>query len=259
MFLPQRSQPISTTLANTMMGYILVLLVGVAAGMVSGIIGTGSSMMLMPILVLFFGPQQAVPIMAIGAVMGNLGKVLAWWNDIHWKACAAYCATAIPGAVLGVHTLLVLPPHWVDIALGLFFIAMIPTRRWLARRSITFTLWHLALIGGPVGFLTGIVVSTGPITVPVFTSFGLERGAFLATEAAGSMGVYAAKIAAFKGFGALPLSVVISGVTAGAALMTGSFFAKSLVLRMKPTTFRLLVDGLMLSSGASLLWAAVGQ
>lgn len=242
-----------------MMGYTLVLFVGVAAGMLSGIIGTGSSMMLMPVLVVFFGPQQAVPIMAIGAVMGNLGKAFAWWREIDWKACGAYCLTAIPGAALGVHTLLALPAHVVDIALGVFFVAMIPTRRWLARRSVKFTLLHLALIGGPIGFLTGIVVSTGPITVPVFTSYGLERGAFLATEAAGSLGVYATKIAAFKEFGALPADIIVKGLTAGAALMTGSFFAKSIVVRMKPATFRLLVDGLMLSSGLSLLWAAAGQ
>jgi len=241
-----------------MMEYLLVLVVGVAAGMLSGIVGTGSSMMLMPILVVCFGPQQAVPIMAIGAVMGNLGKVLAWWREIDWRACGAYAVTAVPGAALGVHTLLILPAHAVDVALGLFFIAMIPARRWLARRSVKFTLAHLALIGAPVGFLTGIVVSTGPITVPVFTSYGLERGAFLATEAAGSLAVYAAKIAAFKQFGALPGSVIVKGLIVGAALMTGSFCARSVVLRMTPAAFRTLVDGLMLASGGSLLWAATG-
>lgn len=238
------------------MAWLLVLCVGVAAGMVSGIVGTGSSMMLMPVLVIFFGPLQAVPIMAIGAVMGNLGKVLAWRREIDWRACAAYCATAVPGAALGVRTLLALPAHAVDIVLGLFFIAMVPARRWLARRAIRFSLWHLALIGGPVGFLTGIVVSTGPITVPVFTSYGLERGAFLATEAAASLAVYAAKITVFKEFGALPADVVAKGLIAGTALMAGSFFARSVVLKMQPATFRMLVDGLMLSSGLSLLWAA---
>lgn len=240
------------------MGYLLVLVVGVVAGMLSGIVGTGSSMMLMPILVVCFGPQQAVPIMAIGAVMGNFGKVLAWWREIDWRACGAYAVTAVPGAALGVHTLLILPAHAVDVALGLFFIAMIPARRWLARRRVRFTLAHLALIGAPVGFLTGIVVSTGPITVPVFTSYGLERGAFLATEAAGSLAVYAAKIAAFKQFGALPGSVIVKGLIVGAALMTGSFCARSVVLRMTPAAFRTLVDGLMLASGGSLLWAATG-
>ena len=242
-----------------MTGYLLVLFVGIAAGTLSGIVGTGSSMMLMPVLVIFFGPQQAVPIMAIGAVMGNLGKVCAWRSEIDWKACGAYCLTAVPGAALGVHTLLALPAHVVDIALGAFFIAMIPTRRWLARRRVKISLLNLAMIGGPVGFLTGIVVSTGPITVPVFTSYGLEKGAFLATEAAGSLAVYAAKIAAFKEFGALPASVWTKGVIVGAALMSGSFFARSLVIRMSPSIFRLLVDGLMLASGTSLLWAAVTQ
>ncbi|QNB15614.1 sulfite exporter TauE/SafE family protein [Paraburkholderia tropica] len=239
-----------------MTGYLLVLVVGVMAGTLSGVIGTGSSMMLMPLLVFFFGPQQAVPIMAIGAVLGNLGRVCAWRSEIDWKAFGAYCSTAVPGAALGVHTLLALPAHFVDVALGVFFIAMIPTRRWLAHRAVKIKLWQLALIGGPVGFLTGIVVSTGPITVPVFTSYGLERGAFLATEAAGSLAVYATKIVAFKTFGALPLSVWSKGLIVGAALMSGSFFARSLVIRMKPSTFRWLVDGLMLASGSSLLWAA---
>jgi uncharacterized membrane protein YfcA len=240
------------------MSYLLVLIVGILAGLLSGIVGTGSSMLLMPILVVCFGPQQAVPIMAIGAVMGNLGKVFAWWREIDWRACGAYCVTAVPGAALGVRTLLILPPRAVDVALGLFFIAMIPARRWIAHSNFKFTLLHLALIGGPVGFLTGIVVSTGPITVPVFTSYGLERGAFLATEAAGSLAVYATKIATFRQFGALPSSVVAKGLIVGSALMTGSFCARSVVLRLTPAAFRNLVDGLMLVSGGSLLWAAAG-
>jgi uncharacterized protein len=212
--------------------------------------------MLMPVLVMLFGPQQAVPIMAIAAIMGNLGKVLAWWREVDWRACAAYCSTAVPGAALGVRTLLALPPHAVELALGVFFLAMVPTRRWLARRSIKFSLLHLALIGGVVGFLTGIVVSTGPITVPVFMSYGLVKGAFLATEAAGSLAVYGTKVAVFKHFGALPLHVVLDGLITGSALMAGSFAARYVVVRMSPNTFKLVVDGLMLSSGLSLLWAA---
>ncbi|MCY0387113.1 sulfite exporter TauE/SafE family protein [Robbsia sp. Bb-Pol-6] len=239
------------------MAYTLVLFVGLVAGVLSGIIGTGSSMLLMPILVVFFGPQQAVPIMAIAAIFGNLGKVLAWWRVIDWRACAAYCATAVPGAALGVRTLLALPPHAVECALGLFFVTMVPARRWLARRDYRLSLRHLALIGGIVGFLTGIVVSTGPITVPVFMAYGLVKGAFLATEATGSLAVYGAKVTVFAHFGALPAHVVLSGLLIGASLMAGSFAARYIVMRMHPSTFKLIVDGLMLSSGLSLLWAAV--
>jgi uncharacterized membrane protein YfcA len=238
------------------MGYLIVLAVGLAAGVLSGVIGTGSSMLLMPVLVILYGPQQAVPIMAIAAILGNLGKVLSWWREIDWRACAAYCATAVPGAMLGVRTLLALPPHVVDVALGVFFIAMVPTRRWLARRSIRFSLGQLSLIGAVVGFLTGIVVSTGPITVPVFMGYGLVKGAFLATEAAGSLAVYGAKVSVFEHFGALPLNVIVDGLITGSSIMLGTFGARRIVARMSAGTFRLVVDGLMVSSGLSLLFAA---
>ncbi|MDR5741324.1 MULTISPECIES: sulfite exporter TauE/SafE family protein [unclassified Caballeronia] len=238
------------------MAYLMVLTVGLMAGVLSGIIGTGSSMMLMPVLVILYGPQQAVPIMAIASILGNLGKVLSWWREIDWRACIAYAVTAVPGAMLGVRTLLALPSRTVDLALGVFFMAMVPTRRWLARRSIRFSLFQLSMIGAVVGFLTGIVVSTGPITVPVFMNFGLVKGAFLATEAAASLAVYGAKVASFREAGALPPGIVAQGLITGASIMAGTFCARGIVARMSANAFRLVVDALMLSSGLTLLWAA---
>jgi uncharacterized protein len=133
---------------------------------------------------------------------------------------------------------------------------MVPMRRWLSRRSIRFSLGQLSMIGAVVGFLTGIVVSTGPITVPVFMGYGLVKGAFLATEAAGSLAVYGAKVTVFQHFGVLPERVIADGLLVGASLMLGTFAARRIVAQMSASTFRLVVDGLMLSSGLSLLWSA---
>ena len=117
------------------MNYIFVLAVGLVAGTVSGIVGTGSSIMLVPVLVYEFGPKQAVPIMAVAAIMANLSRILAWWREVDWRACAAYSITGIPAAALGARTLLVLPSRAVDISIGLFLIAMVPVRHWLARHE----------------------------------------------------------------------------------------------------------------------------
>jgi len=171
--------------------YTFVLVVGIAAGALSRIIGTGSSIMLLPVLVFQFGPKQAVPIMAIAGLMSNVGKVTAWWREVDWRAVAAYSMTGVPAAALGARTLLVLPSHLIDIALGVFFIVMIPTRHRLLARSFRMRLWQLALAGAAIGFLTGIVISTGPLSVPAFTSYGLLRGAFLSTEAASSLALLA--------------------------------------------------------------------
>ena len=236
--------------------YAFVLIVGLAAGTLSGIIGTGSSIMLLPILVYRFGPKQAVPIMAIAALMSNVAKVAAWWREIDWTACAAYTLPGIPAAALGARTLLILPPHVVDIALGLFFVAMIPLRHGLRAHSFTVRLWHLSVAGGAIGFVTGIVLSTGPLSVPAFTSYGLSMGAFLSTEAASSLFLMISKAVTFRQYGALPWPAVVQGLIIGSAVMAGSFVGKAIVQRMELRTFEYLLDALLLCSGCSLLVAA---
>lgn len=231
--------------------------VGLAAGTISGIVGFGSSIMLMPVLVLVFGPLHAVPIMAIAAILANFSRVVIWWREVDWRACGAYAVTGVPAAALGARTLLALPPALIEGALGLFFLLMIPARRWLATRGFRLRPLHLLGIGAVVGFLTGIVVTTGPITAPIFLAAGLVKGAFIATEAAGSLAVYLSKTAVFRHFGALPGPVITQGIFAGASLMAGAWIAKRFVLRLHPDRFRLLMDALMLVSGVTMLWTAL--
>jgi len=232
-------------------------LVGLLAGTISGIVGFGSSIMLMPVLVIAFGPLQAVPIMAIAAILANVSRVVAWWREVDARAVGAYAATAAPFAALGAATLLVLPTRFIEAALGAFFVSMIGVRRWMAARALKLGHGHLALLGVPVGYLTGIVVSTGPITAPIFLAAGLVKGAFLSSEAAASLIVYLAKAAVFRSFGALPLEIVVQGLITGSTLMAGAFVAKRFVLKMDAAHFRLLMDALMLVSGLTLLGAAI--
>ena len=226
------------------------------AGVVGGIVGFGSSIMLMPVLVIVFGPLQAVPIMAVASIMVNLSRIVVWWRDVDWRACGAYAITGVPAAVLGARTLLVLPASVVEVALGAFFIAMVPLRRWIAAHDFQLRLVHLALIGGVVGFITGIVATTGPISAPAFLSYGLVKGAFLATEAAGSLAIYISKSITFRTLGALPWDALASGLITGSSLMAGTLVAKRVVVKLPAERFRLLMDALLLVSGASMLWAA---
>lgn len=240
-----------------MFSYFLVLGAGLIAGLVSGVIGTGSSIILLPILVFTFGPKQAVPIMAVAAVMANFARVAVWWKAIDWRAFAAYAIPGVPAAALGARTLLALPPHLIDICLGLFFIAMIPTRHRLIARGYRIRLWQLSLCGAAIGFLTGVVLSTGPLSVPAFTAYGLMKGAFLSTEAASSLMLYVSKVLTFGKLGALPPAVFLQGIIVGSSLMAGTFIGKIVMLKMSDKAFSHLLDALLLCSGLSLLWAAL--
>lgn len=241
------------------MDFLIILAIGLVAGTLGGIVGFGTSIMLMPALVLSFGPREAVPIMAIASIMANASRVAAWWREVDWRATAAYSATGIPAAALGARTLLTLPPGVVEGVLGVFFIAMIFVRRWMARQHWQLNLWHLAAVGAGIGFLTGIVVSTGPINAPFFLAYGLVKGAYLSTEALGSLAVYLSKAITFRTFGALPVEAVAKGLIIGSTLVVGSFVAKRFVLKLDPERFRLLMDALLLAAGLTMLWAALGS
>lgn len=239
-----------------MADYAFVLIVGVFAGTVGGVIGTGSSIILLPVLVFTFGPLQAVPIMAVASMMVNFSRAAAWWRDIDWRAFTAYTLPAVPAAALGARTLIQLPPALIDTLLGLFFIAMIPGRRLLDARGWRASTWQLAIAGGVIGFLTGIVLSTGPLSVPVFAAAGLFKGALLATEAAASLAIYVTKVTTFQALGALSGETFVKGLIIGSSLMAGTFVGKYLVMRMSADTFSKLLDAMLLCSGLALLWAA---
>jgi len=238
------------------MMWLAVLALGLVAGTLSGIVGFGASIMLMPALMLAFGPQEAVPIMAIAALLANFSRVVVWWREVDWRANAYYCVTAIPAAALGARTLLILDPRVVEGTLGVLFLLMIPARRWLLAQGLRIKAWHLLLVGAGIGFLSGMVASTGPINTPFFLAYGLIKGAYLATEAMGSMAIGITKALVFRRFDALPFETVLHGVIVGASLMVGSRLAKGFVLRLDAHQFRVLMDCLLAGAAIVLLAGA---
>jgi len=64
------------------------------------------------------------------------------------------------------------------------------------------------------------------------------------------------KSVTFERFGALTPDVALKGLIAGSSLMFGAFIAKRFVLRLEADVFRLVMDGIMLAAGVSMLWNA---
>ena len=104
------------------MVYALIALCGIVAGAISGVVGTGSSIILLPVLSLAFGPKAAIPIMAVASIVGNASRVVAWRRQISLRAFACYSVTAVPAAVLGVRTLWIMPAEISTCALGCSFL-----------------------------------------------------------------------------------------------------------------------------------------
>ena len=226
---------------------------GLVAGVMGGVIGFGTTIILMPALVHFYGPVQTVSIIAITATIANFSRVILWWRETNWKVCLVYSLTAIPAVALGANTLVLLNGTLIEAILGIFLIALIPIRRWLRRQAFKITIWHMSVVGAAIGYLTGIVATTGAINTPFFLAFGLVKGAYLGTEAASSLFMLITKIFVFQQLGVLDVLAITRGLMLGVCVMAGSILSKRIVLALPEKRFMQLMESVMLISGLSIL------
>ena len=226
---------------------------GLGAGVLGGVIGFGTTIILMPALVYFYGPIQAIPVIALVATVANLSRIFLWWSAINWRVCFVYSLTAIPAVILGVNTLVVLNEKLVEVTLGFFLIALIPIRRWMRKKNFYLKLWQMSLVGAVIGYLTGIVATTGAINTPFFLAYGLTKGAYLGTEAASTLSILFTKGITFHQLGFLNTTAIVQGLLIGLFVLIGAIFSKRIVLALPEHKFLLLMEMVMFISGASIL------
>jgi len=230
---------------------------GIIAGVLGGVIGFGTTIILMPALVYFYGPMQTIPIVAITATVANLTRIFIWWKVIDWRVCAVYGLAGIPAVVLGANTLVSLNESVIQLTLGLFLLLLIPIRRWMRKQRFYLKTWHMIVVGAFIGYLTGIVATTGALNTPFFLAYGLTKGAFLGTEAASTLAILFAKGITFHQLGLLNVTALIQGLLIGSCVMLGSLISKRIVLALPEERFMQLMELVMLASGLAIILMAL--
>lgn len=229
--------------------WLPLLAVTLVAGTIGGIVGFGSAVILLPVCAYAFGAAQAVPILTVAALIGNLSRAAFSWAETDWPAVRMYVLGAVPAAAAGALIFVELDAALIHRLLGAFILLMIPARRWAARREMTVQRWHLLPLGAAMGLLSGVVGTVGPINAPFFLAYGLVKGAYLATEALGTAAVHLTKSAVYGRFAALDARTLVYGLVIGVALIAGSWLGKRIVIRLDTPAFVRTVEVLLAVSG----------
>ena len=99
-------------------------------------------------------------------------------------------------------------------------------------------------------------ISRGHHDAHAFAAHGLVKGAFIATEAAGSLALYVSKAITFQAFGALPTDIMVKGLFSGSSVMAGTYLARLIVERLSVAAFQYMLDIVMAVAGLVLLASA---
>lgn len=163
-----------------MLEYLLLFVTAYFAAAISGAAGFGGALLLLPLLVASVGVSQAVPLLTIAQLMGNLSRTLFGLKQIQWLPVGLFLLGAVPFSILGARAFVDLPGAIATRAIGLAILAFIALTHF---HILKFQNSRLLLVsgGGLVGFLSGLVGSAGPLGAAIFLALGLPPVSYVAS------------------------------------------------------------------------------
>lgn len=234
--------------------YIVLILSGFIAALISGAAGFGGALLLLPVLTLCVGAEVAVPVLTIAQLIGNLSRMAFGLKQIDWKKVALFSITAIPLSALGAFGFSIISKSIVTRGIGAVLIALVILKYYgiLKFKPNNKTL----IFGGAVtGLLSGLAGSAGPIGAAVFLSFGLPPVAYIASEAATATAMHIVKIIVYGKLVNIPFKAASLGLLIGIAMIFGTYVANRFIKNMKKEVFQKYVAVLLCVVGAYMLIA----
>ena len=232
-----------------MMTIIVVIVTALAASILAAVAGFGGAVIMLPVLVWAVGIQDAIPILTIAQLIGNLSRVLFNRRELKWPVVWRFALGAVPAAVIGGIIFATAPAAALVRLLGVFLILMVVychTRWW---KNAKLTLRGFIPLGAASGILSAVLGTVGPFAAPFFLSFGLVKGAYIGTEAMTAVVMHVTKLGVYGSYALIGVRSLLIGIAIGAVMIFGTYLGKRLLNKVSEHFFPYIIEGTMLVAG----------
>ncbi len=231
----------------------VVAAVAALSSLLGSVAGTGGTAVLLPVLVLYFGIQQAVPIITLANLTANLSRV--WFNrrELDLPVVGWFTLGCLPLVTVGTYLFTISAPELVTRCLGALMLGTVIWRRVRPRPPRRHrAVWFLPL-GAGFGFLSGYMTGTGPLMAPFYMAYGLARGAYIGTDALATVFMQSTKVGVLGWRGFLTVPVLVNGLILVPFMVLGAGLGKHLLDRVSERFFFLLIEAVMVVAGVGFL------
>lgn len=224
------------------------------AALVGTVTGFGTSMIMVPVLAMFFPPLEAIFFVAIIHLFNDVWKVALFRAWFHGKLIILFGVTGIIGSYIGASFSVQVDQFFLARALGAFLIGYAGFLIYHSKFKVTPTS-AIAVAGGAIsGFSAGLIGIGGAVRGAFISAFDLPKAVYIATAGAIGIMIDSTRIIAYavNGVGFPPrlwwgmlLFIPLS--------FLGAEAAKKIVDRISQRTFRMVIALFLFAVGIKLL------
>ena len=226
--------------------YCVLVVVGLIAGTLSGSVGFGGGMILLPVITYFYGVEVAVPVSTIAQMMSNLSRAAMGWRQIQWRQVAWFLVPALPLTALGAFGFSIVDKTVMTRALCVCLIVFSVMK---VRGKIHLPAGRKTMLvgGGLTGFINGLLGISGPLSSAVFLTLGLSPVAYIVSEATAAAAMHIVKAVTYGKFDLMNMHIFLNGFFIGCAMMLGNFIALRLVSHVNKKPYQRVVACVMIA------------
>jgi uncharacterized membrane protein YfcA len=235
----------------------LVAAVTLFASVLGGVAGYGTGALMPLVLVPMVGPEPVVPIIAISALLTNIGRATAFRALIDYRRTAIVLVASIPTCILSAYGYTMLTSAGAMLVIGAMLMLTVPLRYVLKRRAVGIGDRGLAAAAVGYGAAVGGTVGAGIILLSLLMATGLEGAAVIATDAAVSIVIGLVRLIVFGLAGAVTAQVLAFALLIGVIAFPGAFLARAFVKRMPLRMHTAILDAVVLIGGGAMVVGAI--
>jgi len=227
----------------------VIVAAALTASTLAAVAGFGGAAIMLPILVWAVGVRDAVPLLTVAQLMGNLSRV--WFNrgELALPVVKRFALGAVPAAAVGGVVFATAPAEALVRLLGVFLLLTVAYRHSPWGKNSHIGLSGFLPLGAASGVISAIVGVVGPFMAPFFLAYGLVRGAYIGTEALATVVMHVVKLGVYGGFALLSLRILLIGLAIGAVMFLGSYLGKRILARMPEQVFPYIIEAVLVVAG----------
>ncbi len=162
---------------------VMFLLSAFFVAVTATVVGFGTSTMLIPLAVLFFDIKKAIVMVAFFHFFANISRIGLFRGNICWRLIPLYGGPVLVSCFVGAWLVKYLPSDTLRLIFGIFLVLYVLGSAFSPKITLAPSN-TVAVCGGLAsGLLSGLLGAGGAIRSLFVLTFGLERDAYIATNA----------------------------------------------------------------------------